>query len=311
MKLLKTTDRLAGSTALRNASIDDLRVLLCLVEDSSLTGEALAEAAGCSLSRASGAVSYWKECGVIAPDGGLPHPLVAGARDGRDVASIVERYALGDLLDGCQALLGHTLNATETTAIVGLVDDLSLDSGYILTLLAYCAEEGKGSVRYMEKTATSLVERGISTLSALDAYITGERERTTAEGVVRRLFGVGSRPFSRAEKEKIARWSLYGYGEDVIGLAYDVTVNATGKASLPYADKILSSWHEKGCMTAEDCAAALYEERSRPRPTPRQSTRERGRTSASNRSFETGDFMKRALERSYAAIGAESGEETK
>jgi DNA replication protein DnaD len=222
---------------------------------------------------------------------------------------VIERRGLSDLFDGCTAILGHTLNATETAAIVGLIDDLSLDKGFLLTLLAYCAEEGKGSVRYMEKTAVSLFERGVTTLAALDSYILSERERKTAEGTVRRLFGIGSRPFSKSEKEKIARWKLYGYGEDVIGLAYDLTVDRTGKASLAYADKILISFYEKGLKTAEECMASVTEEAARKRHTERR-TPSRGRTAESHSSFDTGDFMKRALERSYAASGAGKDETT-
>ncbi len=303
MKFVTKASGLSGSPALHNASLDDLRVLLCLIEDGTLTGEALAHAAGCTLSRASGAVSYWKECGVITAEGRPAHTLRMGVRDGEEIAEVAARRGLSDLFDGCTAILGHTLNATETAALVGLIDDLSLDKGFLLTLLAYCAEEGKGSIRYMEKTAVSLSERGITTLSALDGYIAGEKERKSAEGTVRRLFGIGSRPFSKAEKEKITRWGLYGYGEDVIGLAYDLTVDRTGKASIPYADKILTSWKEKGCLSVEDCTAAMREEASRPRPTQKGKP-QRGRTAESHSSFDTGDFMKRALERSYAGVGA-------
>lgn len=306
----KGASPIGGSSALFNASMDDLRVLVCLFEDGTLSPSALATAAGCSLSRVEGAISYWKEAGVIEQSGSVTALRGHTVRDGRELADAIERRGLTGLLDECQLLLGHTLNQSEINTLIGMVDDMHLDISYILTLLSFCIEKKRGSVGYAEAVAASLVDRGITTLSALDDYIKETRANADTEGLVRRLFGIHSRAFSKTEKERIARWRLYGYGEDVIGLAYDITVGATEKASIAYADKILMRWHEKGCTTLAECEAARDAEQSE----TKKPARKKEKTGLEQKSFDTSDFFKKALERSYRGSGiydtGKEGEDT-
>lgn len=296
---MKSGSLLGGSDALFNASMHDLRVLLCLLEDGTLSPSALSEAAGCSLSRVEGAISYWKEAGVIEQEGTVTVLRGCTVRDGQELAAAIERRGLTGLLDECQLLLGHTLNQSEINTLIGMVDDMHLDAGYILTLLSFCIEKKRGSVGYTERVAASLVDRGVTTLSALDDYIKETRANADTEGLVRRLFGIHGRAFSKSEKAKIARWRLYGYGEDVIGLAYDITVGATEKASIAYADKILTRWYEKGCTTLEECEAAREAEQK----AEKKPVRKKERAGLEQKSFDTSDFFKKALERSYAGSG--------
>ena len=296
----KEGTRLGGSAALFNASMDDLRVLLCLLEDGTLSSTALAEAAGCSLSRAEGALSYWKEAGVIEQSGSVTALRGRTVRDGQALAAAIERHGLAGLLDECQLLLGHTLNQSEIHTVIGMIEDMQLDAGYILTLLSYCIEKECGSLAYAEKVAATMVDRGITTVSALDDYIKETQENADFLGLVRRIFGIHGRALSKVEKEKIARWKEYGYGEDVIGLAYDITVGATTNGFINYADKILTRWYESGCKTLAECEAAREGEKRERKP----AARKKAKPELEQRSFDTSDFFKKALERSYATAGA-------
>lgn len=298
MKLTKNSAvTLAGSRALLDASSDDLRVLLCLIEDGARSASALAEAAGCSLARAESAVAYWRDAGVLQTSSDRLEKTAVETRDGGELAAIVDRHSLGELVDECEKLLSHSFNQTEINVIAGLVEDYCLDTGYIFTLLSYCVEIGKGSVKYMEKTALSLVDSGVETLAALDEYLKRRRENAVLEGQVRRLFGIGSRFLTKKEQAYVADWRLWGYDLDVVGIAYDIAVNATGKASLAYVNKILSGWHEAGARTAAECEAHVAREREkRPARAAKPKKEERSPTL---QSFDTEDFFQKALERSY------------
>ena len=114
------------------------------------------------------------------------------------------------------------------------------------------------------------------------------------------MFGIGSRKLTPREERAFLTWTQeYGYGEEVIGAAYDVTVSATNKASVAYTDKILAHWHEAGVRTPAEAEALLCREREEKakvsRPAPRKQQKEAERAS----SFDVGDFFQRALERSY------------
>ena len=289
---------LSGSRALLEASADDLRVLCCLLENGALSGEALAKAAGCFPARAEAAIAYWRASGVLTSSQGALSEGAVEVRPADELSAIVDRRMLGELIDECQKLLSHTFNQTEISVIAGLCEDYCLDGAYILTLLAYCIEIGKGSVKYMEKTALSLIDSGVETLAALDEYL--KRRRTSAgfEREVRRLFGIGSRALTKRELAYCEAWQSYGYGIDIVGLAYDITVNATGKASLAYAAKILAGWYDGGAKTLADCEAAQDKKRERRAPT-KPATPKTKKEAPELQSFDTEDFFKKALERSY------------
>ncbi len=305
MNLIKNKEiSLSGSRALAEASGDDLRVLLLLLENGSLSGDALASAAGCSPRRAEAARSYWREAEILVPEQTAPTDDGIYTRLGEELAELVSRHEARPLLEECQLILGHTMNQTEINTVMGLVEDYCVEDSFVLALFAYCKEMGKCSVRYVEKTALSLIDSGIDTVGALDAYIQKKRLTAPKEREVQRIFGISDRPLSKNEKKAIEKWVLYGYAEDVISLAYDITVDATGKALLPYADKVLSHWHAAGCRTLSECVAFLEKERTQ--RAARYTERKTGGKAASNKpkeiqSFDTDDFFQKALTRSYGS----------
>ncbi|MEG2074777.1 MAG: DnaD domain protein, partial [Angelakisella sp.] len=72
------------------------------------------------------------------------------------------------------------------------------------------------------------------------------------EGLIRSLFGINDRELSAKEKNYIATWfGDYGFDTDLIKLAYEKTVDNTGKVAFPYIHKILSQWHTNGIRTVE------------------------------------------------------------
>ena len=208
-----------------------------------------------------------------------------------ELADMMEkRESLRLLIDEAQNIFGKMFNLHEVNILVGLVDYLQLDGEYILVLLAHCRRMELKSLRAVERYAISLIDQGIGTAPALEARVQELEAAHTLEGKVRSMFGLKSRALTSKEKKFIAAWIGFGYGEEVIRRAYEITVNATGEPSLSYANAILERWHADGLATPEEIDRRLQAEREA----------KTGKTTLGN-SFDTDDFFEAALKRSFSS----------
>ena len=74
------------------------------------------------------------------------------------------------------------------------------------------------------------------------------------------------------------------YGEEMLTRAYEMTVDAIGKPSMPYAHKILERWFADGYKTVADVDAALADYK---------------RKKSGGSSFDVDEFFEAALRRTY------------
>lgn len=219
------------------------------------------------------------------------------------IADTVDRESLSSFLATCQQVHGKVLNETDIGILIGLYDHLQLEPEYICLLLAYY----KKPLRYIEKVAFARYDEGIRTAAALTEYIDRRQKLDSHEGKLRRMFGIGERDLSAREEACFMRWiTEYGYDEELIGLAYDITVNATGKAAVAYADKIITAWNTAGCKNAEDAKAYLDREKTARTSRPAKANRRQSEKDTAGkqekegmRSFDVDDFFSHALDRSY------------
>ena len=197
-----------------------------------------------------------------------------------------KRSDVSHLIDECQQIMGKMFNTHEINILLGLVDYFALGWDYVLELLEYCAKIGKHSIHYVEKTAIAFMNEEINTVDALKEKIAELEIIYSNENIVRRLFGMKARALTAKEKKCIGNWfGKFGYGEDIITKAYEMTVSAINEPSVAYANAIIERWFGEGFKTVEeiDKAAAERAESSNP---------EEG-------SFYTDDFFEAALQRSY------------
>jgi len=151
------------------------------------------------------------------------------------------------LLEELQERLGKTLSPPETEAVVYIYSFFSLSVEYILVAAEYAKKCGKPNIRYIERMISSWVDEGIDTHDKAEEHILTLDRRRSNEGLIKSLFGISDRELSRKEKDYIDRWfTHFGMDSELIRLAYDKTVDSTGKLSFPYMDKILSQWNQKG-----------------------------------------------------------------
>lgn len=195
-----------------------------------------------------------------------------------------------NLIDACQQTLGKILKIHEIEVILKLYDFLNLDSDYILLLCAHCAAEGKTTLRYIEKTAVSLFDSGITEYAALEEYFKHADAARGMEGKIRSLFGMGERAFTKKERSFLIKWASWDYTYDIIEKAYEAMVDSIHNISFDYLNRILENWHNAGLASEAEIDRAIAEFKA---------SKSKGKDGDSKGSFSTEDFFEAALDRSY------------
>ncbi len=154
------------------------------------------------------------------------------------------------LFDSAQKKLGKLLSHQDMSTLFSFHDWLRMPLEVIELLLSYCTANGHKGMRYIEKVAVGWAEEGIDTEEKAIAYI---ELRRTGFRTILKAFGQGNRlPVETEEKYMKAWLREYQLPMEIIKIACERTVLQTGKASFPYADKILREWKTAGVKTTAD-----------------------------------------------------------
>ena len=311
---------ISGNPALTEASCEELRVLLLLVESGGDADYATLSSSACiSVARCKSAIAFWEESGVICRrtcgDSVIRYEFDSRLHED----SIDEEPAVkvaGDIRDGQLAgmfeeLAGimeiPCLSQTEIKNLTALHTQYNLNADYICELAAYLRTEGKLTIRRLCNKAIKLCRIDCDTVEALQAYISGNGgERIEAEWELRRLFGIYDRALSQSEKDAFRRWTEdYAFSLPIISEAYDISVLNTksGRGDVRYMDSILSEWYQKGLTTVAECKAY----RTGAKPTAQTAAHADEKKKNAKKSaptprygdFDVQDAFARALERSY------------
>lgn len=292
--------------------------------------EAVAERLGLSADAVMGAIQFWRGAGIlkkselkqqpaatpveVAMPAPAPTPApaeeptpvlprasvtIVRAEDGMPhyTAEEIDRIfaengELSGMINECQNIFGKLFNPTEVNKIMALTEYFRLDCEYVLLLCYYCKKIGKASVPYMDKLARSLYSEGIDTVDALGDRL-GELEAAAdLGGYYRTLTGAGKRSFTDKETKFLAQWSKWSVKPEMLKLAYEVSVDATGAPSMPYINKVLSNWKEAGYTTAEQVKSAMEQYK--------QKKEGAGGTLSAGSTFDTDEFFEAALRRTLA-----------
>lgn len=209
-----------------------------------------------------------------------------------ELATLMEnRRVSAQFIDEAQRILGKIFRTYDTGILVGIVDQLGFEEEAVLAILTYVAARGKKTLRYAEQLALSLYDAGITdTVSVMERISRMERSGEVIQKI-KTLFGVGSRELTTSEKRLFTVWTEeFDYDIEVVRMAYDITVDHTGKAVPKYTNSILERWHAEGLRTAADVQAYVE----------RQKAEKAGGTVA--KSYDVEDFFEAALQRSYEEL---------
>ena len=313
-----TDKKPTDSPSFKEASVQELRALIALMESGSLTLSEICERAMISESRCRSAVALWEAEGLLTThpcnESGenttyiniIDDPSSYAKRDTNEISAIETAELIRDenlamLIEECTVLMGKaTLATRDVKFITELYCDLSLSPEYLIALAAYLKDKGKLTGANLKYEAQRLVEKDINTVEELDRYIKNAEKSNGEEWEIRRIIGIYNRNLTDTERETFRRWTEeYCYSTEIISLAFDKTVAGTGgNVSLPYMDKILSGWHEAGCKTVSDCKA--HSEATKP-----EKGEKRKRVSKSEApkprygDFDTDEALRAALARSF------------
>ena len=308
---------------LLRAGKTELRLLYALAADPTLAdsfeerANALAEEFKTTKSSLDSALGFWIGAGILSreKDGEssadehlaeekstpaptpAPAPVEAPKRTrvtelpeytGDELTKMLERRGeLAELIEEAQRELGKVFNVTETQLLVSIAEGLGLDDEYVLSLLAYCKRIDKANMRYVEKMACSLYDQGITKADSLAEYLKEIDAAASAEGQIRKMFGIGARAFTSKESKCINDWiNTFGFDIEMIKCAYEETVNNTASPSISYANKVLENWYAEGIKTPED--AKLKKEKRNGSPKGGQAT-----------SFNVDDFFTAAINKGF------------
>lgn len=310
-----------------------LRVLLWLASDLSLAEKKnqLAKLCDCTAAEVTDAISFWQAQGVlsdgersvavmasvehVAEDALEKKPVRTAEKPARkktllqrentlptytsdEIAAMLEKRASARaLIDEGQNILGKMFTTADINGILGMLDYYGMDEDCVLLLLAHCKRIGKTNFRYIEKYAYSLADKGITEHHALEEEICTIEAMHSFEGEVRKLFGMKSRALTTKEGKMLRAWHSFGYGIDVVRLAYEITIAATNEPSLQYANAILENWNADDLRTVEQIQAAVEERRAKKEGKAPVATPTLGN------SFDTDDFFEAALKRSMEQMG--------
>ena len=299
-----------------------LKVLLYILANTEFDAAEAAEALNITVKSFNHAIEYWVKAGAIACEGlekkAAPKKESVTKKEGEEpaaavkrprvlqraaqlpsytsdeVARYVEENNISDLLGACQQYMGKMFNMSEVEIVVGLLDYLKLEPEYVMLLFAHCGKMNKKSLRYVEKLAVGLFDSDILGYEELDSHLRAIEAAAEMDKPLRKLFGIGKRALLEKEKTAFENWTgRWNMTMSLIEKAYEVTVENTGNASIPYCNAVLERWHAQGFTTVEEVESAMAEYRH-----DKEGQKDK------KGSFGTDDFFEAALERSYT-LGAE------
>ena len=178
-------------------------------------------------------------------------PVVSGGEIAERSKNSPEMKAL---FEAAENLFGRMLRASDREAISNLTGYYGLPCDVALMLIGYCTnlkeKHGKTiSANYISKVAQNWSDEEIMTVQLADEKIRSLEKQSSIEEHVCQKMGLTSK-LSSGMRNFIKIWAVdWGFGEDMIMLAYDKTVDNTGEWNPSYANKILENWKSAGITT--------------------------------------------------------------
>ncbi len=166
------------------------------------------------------------------------------------------------LVDFAEHTVGELLNSSKTASLLYLYDCLGMQCDVIMGIIAHCAEIGKTSIKYIEKTAQGIHNDGVVTYRELESYYAAKKRASEYGAKVKKIIGAQDRALTAKEQKTVNTWANnYKTPFELVEYAYELTISSISKPSIAYMDKIISDWSAAGIKTKED-AQSLREKTS-------------------------------------------------
>ncbi len=274
---------------IKNASEAEMKTLIYFFAEPDCSVSDAARETGLTVAQVDSAVSFWRGAGVF----------VDGVASKKRVASDTSAYrnydsaTLSDAIENnhdfsmvCRVAgdsLGKQLTKNDYSSLFYLFDFVGIPAPVICGIIEMCVGMDKRSLQYIFKKAVALFEDGIDTYDKFESYLARREMINSNIGKLRRLCGMGERELTTKEKTLFDCWfGEWNFPFDTVKLAYEKTIDTTGKLSTTYMNGILRRWHENGFETIEDVQKG-----------------EASRNAGVESSFEGDEFITAALKRGF------------
>lgn len=192
--------------------------------------------------------------------------------DGVYIAQRIAQCAeVGFLMQEAQQILGRAISPALSSTLLMIHDDYGLPVEVIIMLLMYVKSIHKDNTSYIEAVAKNWAEEEINTHEKADVKLNQLSLIAKSWRCIEQVLGINHRSPSAKEEQYTHRWMHeWNFTTDMIREAYERCVNATGKLSLHYMNKILERWHKAGITTPKQAAleagekAAKEQEKHKP-----------------------------------------------
>ena len=315
---------------IRLASVLQLKVLLYMLRHSeeNLTGEDIASALSLDKADTEDAMIFWQERGLLVKSDETAKPLlhieattdvtitkapenpaqvqkkvsdIPLSRPSHEqiAARLQECKEFSGLFAEAQATLGKTIGYDGQSVLIMMHDSYGLPFEVILMAVEYSVSQKKTGFSSIAKLGKLWSEQGIDTLESAMEYIEEHNAVNETWNKLRSLTDITNRTPTSKQRGYLVAWvKEYGYDENIIYYAYEESVDRTGKMSMPYMDKIIRTWHEKGVKTPMDIQrekARWQEEREKKLPKKNSSKDNTPTLLRDEPSYDLDAFTKKAM----------------
>lgn len=173
----------------------------------------------------------------------------------KEIQALAADPEVRSLLHEAEALLGKTFTFYDTSTIIWLHNWAGVPTDLLLTVIAYCKQNGRASMNQIQKTAVGWLNDGIDSTEKAEGYMERKGRSDDFESRIRRLFGIRDRTLITKEREYAEGWEKMGFSDDMLTLAYERTIEKTGKLRFGYINTILNVWHSGNIRTPEQAEA--------------------------------------------------------
>ena len=167
-----------------------------------------------------------------------------------------------------QQLYGRPLRTPESRLALQVTDYYGIPAEVAVMLYKYCFKIGKTTPGYIETVAKDWVAENIRTVEEADAHLSKLEKRFSVEESLRRAMELKTK-FSPTQLNYIKCWTEeWGFGEDMVILAHEITLDRTNGMNFSYTNKILENWKNSGVYTREAAEKDSQEFKSRSKKQP-------------------------------------------
>ena len=218
----------------------------------------------------------------------LPAPAASKPSSAEIATRIEESPDIGYLFNEAQRKLGKTIGYDGQCTLLLLHDHYGLPVEVLFMLMDYCVSVGKTNYGYLETVGRDWGNREIDTLDKAAEQISALRKANSLWTDFSKAVGISNPRPTTKQSEYLRRWSTeWGFGIDMIILAYEEMANHTGKLSFAYIEKVLINWKNLGYKTPAEVESGREEQKAKK---PSASGEK-----SSPASYDLGEFKERSL----------------